>query len=158
MIPVTKSLTLLNLIFFSGFSSHLCTVFPLKNLLLTSFIYSLISGRKRKLLKRYLLLALARLAATTVEYTDFYESIFPSSMMPSLLKSFCYAYLGFTSTGISFLILVSSFLVFCFTWTISFSGFSGITFPFCFSGSYKRHYNNMLILMKSKVPLALQHT
>lgn len=80
----------------------------------------------------------AKLAATTVKHKYFYQSIFPLNMILSLLNSLHCAYLVFTSTGISFLILVSTFLVFCFTGTISFSGFSAIIFPFCFSGSYKR--------------------
>lgn len=65
-----------------------------------------------------------------------------------------YAYLVFTSTGISFLMLVSTFLVFCFTGTVSFSGFSAVTFPFCFSGSYKRCNT---IITKSIVPLASEY-
>lgn len=89
----------------------------------------------------YVLLSYS-LAATTVECTDGYRSIFYDTFL------LCCAYLVFTSTGISFLILVSSFLLFCFICTISFSGFSGVTFPFCFSGSYKRHYNRMSIMIK----------
>lgn len=96
----------------------------------------------RSCLELYMLLSLSSLAATTVEYTDCYRTIFHDALL------LCCAYLVFTSAGISFLILVSSFLLFCFICTISFSGFSGVTFPFCFSGSYKRHYNRMSVLIK----------
>lgn len=50
-----------------------------------------------------------------------------------------FSYLVFTSVGISFLTF-KSFLLFCFTWDISFSCFSGMAcFPFCFSVSCKKN-------------------
>lgn len=65
------------------------------------------------------------------------------------------SHLGFASVGISFLTF-NSFLLFCFTWDISFSGFSGMAcFPFCFSVSCKKFTFNCwegLIKMTDIVP------